>query len=79
MRIARWDQRHTVGPGQPEFWTVIDFEAAEDVADRGCGGAGRRARGRGRLVLGLHGRPGLLTQPIGCHRVATDQLLLVGG
>jgi hypothetical protein len=34
VRIALWDQRHTVGPGQPEFWTVLDFEAPEDAADR---------------------------------------------
>jgi hypothetical protein len=34
VRIALWDQRHTVGPGQPEFWTVVDFEAPQDAADR---------------------------------------------
>lgn len=32
MKVFRVDQGDTVGPGQPRFWTIIDFEADDGDA-----------------------------------------------
>ncbi|MDT7652501.1 MAG: peptide/nickel transport system substrate-binding protein [Pseudonocardiales bacterium] len=33
VRVARWDLRDSVGPSQPGYWTVIDFEAEAEAED----------------------------------------------
>jgi hypothetical protein len=33
VKVARWDLGETVGPGQPRYWTVLDFEADDPAAD----------------------------------------------